>query len=491
MSISLSKKRLCEIVKGAALSSESDDTRISFVGVQFDSREIRGGELFFALDGATTHGHQYVDQVLVSGAALVVVEDGSLFSASPHRDRIVVVPNSLDAFSDLARWWRNELNLPLFAITGSVGKTTVKEIAAHLLLGVGPGAYSKKSFNNHVGLPYTLCGMTREHQWAVVEMGMSHAGEIARITRIAEPNHVGITCIAPAHLENFHSLDEIAAAKFEITQGLRPGGTVVLNHSDACLGRGREVLDPKHRLPVSYFGDDPQCQAQVVGIRSFGLEGIGFTLVLRHGPPGSAQVEERAEVKMEILGTQNAYNAACAALIARLLAPQITVDQISKRLASFVAPAMRMNCRQIAEGRWIIDDSYNANPASMGAFLGVARDLSAAGQKVALVIGDMLEMGHRAEELHKEMSAQVKAASPVAVAAVGPLSKHYLERLEGTTANQAATPSLHTLTPEAAADWVLTQPHSILMVKGSRGIQLDQAVRMINTRLGKAVSGKD
>lgn len=475
MSISLSKTKLCQIVGGEALVPGGTDAKIVFQGVEFDSRAIRGGELFVALKGATTHGHHFVADVLARGAALALVEDPTVFRDSPHSDRIVVVPDTLVAFSRLAQWWRHELNTPLFAITGSVGKTTVKELAAHILLGVGPGTYSKKSYNNHVGVPYTLCTLHRDHQWAVLEMGMNHSGELRHITHVANPDHVGITTIAPAHIECFGSLAAIAAAKFEIIEGMRSGGTVILRQEDPELQAGLLKADPGKSLAVRYFGSSAQCSSRVSKLKSLGFDGISFDLTLTRD-----QKTETASIKMSILGTQNAYNAACAALAATLLKPSITLDLIAARLATFVAPLMRMNSHEFHDGWRLIDDSYNANPASMGAFLDLATDLRMAGQPVTLLVGDMLELGDASERYHREMGIRMAASNPTAVAAVGPLSAYYLEELR----NRAPHIDLfHAKDGASGAQWLLSRSPSVIMVKGSRGIRLDQGVELINTRL--------
>lgn len=494
MTLGLSKLRLCEIVGGSPVVPTDDDARLVFRGVQFDSREVRGGELFVALKGAQQHGHDYISDVLNRGAALALVEDRARFETAPFKNRLVYVSDTLDAFSALGQWWRRELNIPIFAITGSVGKTTVKEMAAHILLGVSPGAYSQKSFNNHVGLPFTLCSMTREHRWAVVEMGMSHAGEISRISRIAEPDHVGITCISYAHIENFSSLSGIADAKFEIVEGLRPGGALVLRGGDQELEAGLRRHGSRANQAVWWVGDGQQCVVQVSDVKSHGFDGLSFNLALRE--PGAlvsakeSKAAEQVRVSMRLLGSQNAYNAGIAAAIARLLVPEISLEVIARRLESFIAPAMRLRTSHYqtktalrnetggaSQDVWVIDDSYNANPASMGAFLGVAGDLARSGHRVGLIMGDMLEMGVRGPELHRMIGDQLTHLSPVVVATVGPLASGYVHGLsEGRGDN-----FLVAETPEAAAEWLIGQECNVFMVKGSRGIQLDRAARMINT----------
>ena len=466
MTLSISKSKLCEVVQGAPLNPSNADQKIVFRGVEFDSRNIRGGELFVALPGEKTHGHSFVPDVLSRGAALALVEDGAPFASHPEADRIVVVSDSLAAFSALASWWRQELNTPLFAVTGSVGKTTVKEIAAHLLLGFGPGGYSLKSYNNHVGVPYSLCKLSPEHQWAIVEMGMNHAGEISHLSRLARPDHVAITTVAPAHIENLGSLSGIAKAKCEIIEGLRSGGQVILPDAGPELASELARIDPAHSLNVVHFGEGQGCAARISELRSLGLEGISFDLELSR-----AGKVERAAVRMTTLGSQNAFNAACAALAACALIPSLSLDFIAARLGTFVAPLMRMNLKQYSDDVSLIDDSYNANPASMGAFLDLAGDLQKSGLPVALVVGDMLELGSFSAHYHDQIGQRLLALRPAAVAAVGPEAKRYLASIGGLF------PAFHAASAEEAAAWIMQQPAIVYMVKASRGIGLDKAVR--------------
>ncbi|RIL08304.1 MAG: UDP-N-acetylmuramoyl-tripeptide--D-alanyl-D-alanine ligase, partial [Proteobacteria bacterium] len=176
MSISLSKEKLIEVLKGASLAGSTPE-KISFAGVEYDSREIKGGELFIALKGGANHGHQFVKQAFERGASICLVEDSQAAKNSEFPERCVVVEDTLKAFWELASYWRNELAIPVLAVTGSVGKTTIKEMTASLLLRREQGVYSLKSHNNQTGVPYTICRAARHHRWAVLEMGMNHAGE--------------------------------------------------------------------------------------------------------------------------------------------------------------------------------------------------------------------------------------------------------------------------------------------------------------------------
>ncbi|MFM1846953.1 MAG: UDP-N-acetylmuramoyl-tripeptide--D-alanyl-D-alanine ligase MurF [Pseudomonadota bacterium] len=470
MALTLTKEKLTEIVGGDVASTSE---KMSFHGVVYDSREIQGGELFVALPGAQAHGHTFLDQAFSRGASLALIEDRRLLTDSPHKDRLVWVPDSLKAFWALAKWWREELNIPVLGVTGSVGKTTVKEIAAAILLKQKRGVYSLKSHNNHVGVPYTICRIDRTHEWAVLEMGMNHAGELRALTAIAQPNVAIITCIGPAHIENFGTLEGIARAKLEIAEGVRPGGKLVLNGDDPVLLKVAQELG-RRGSSTHYFGGSGAPDMLVSGVTPKGLEGLGFTLTAGEGLGGGA-----VGATMSILGRHNAQNGAAAALGVKLLFPEFTLEAIAQGLAAFQAPLMRLSIKILANERRVIDDSYNANPQSMRAALDIGRDLVESGLRVGLVLGDMLELGERSGEYHAEIGRYAAGINPEFCVAVGPLSAAIFSAVQG-----AGIPAFQADSPEAAAHIARKFPFDILIVKASRGTGLDRTVKTLVEREG-------
>jgi len=432
-----------------------------FQGVEFDSRQIQGGELFVALPGQKTRGELFVDEAFKRGAALALVADEKLVAGEPAR--IVLVKDSLQALWKLANWWRRELKVPLVGITGSVGKTTVKEMCAALLLQQGPGIYSLRSHNNHVGVPYTLCRLGREHEWAVVEIGMNHAGEVRALAQIAEPDVAVITAVEPAHIEALGSLEAIARAKLEIVEGLPQGRPLIVGGEYRIL---LEALDSlAGRYAVKRFGTKPGFEACVADVVVLGLTGISFKLGLEG---------ETMTIEMSVLGRQNALNAACAALAAKTLKPALTARQIKVGLESFKAPLMRVNWKERSSGQKIVDDSYNANPASMRALLELARALKWQGNKIGLVLGDMLELGSFAEMYHREIGRQAADLEPHFLISVGQHSAFLLAEAErrGIKTFQAGS-------PEEAASIASGQDFDILLVKASRLVGLDRTVKAL------------
>ncbi|MCB0311446.1 MAG: UDP-N-acetylmuramoyl-tripeptide--D-alanyl-D-alanine ligase, partial [Bdellovibrionales bacterium] len=272
--IAISLETLLKVTGGETLANKE---RLSFRGIEYDSRQIKGGELFVALKGETTHGHQFVRAALDQGAALCLVEEREIFAGQPESSRLVFVPDTLQAFWTLASYWRDKLGTPIAAVTGSVGKTTVKEIAACILLKHSRGAYSRKSFNNQVGVPYSLCALAPEHQWGVLELGMNHPGEIKLLSKIVKPDVAVVTAIAPAHMEFFNSLADIADAKLEILEGLRAGGTLVVNGDDPELVAGLS-RSAESDFDLQRYGQKAGSDLQIKAVNQESEEAIEFAL---------------------------------------------------------------------------------------------------------------------------------------------------------------------------------------------------------------------
>lgn len=396
---------------------------VSLKGVEFDSREIKGGELFVALPGEVTHGNRFVERAFASGAALCLVEDGDTHSLDTsirekYLERVISVKDSLEAFSIIANWWRMKLNTPIIGVTGSVGKTTVKELMAQILSGASDGYWTKKSYNNHVGVPYTLCHLGHEHSWAVVEMGMNHAGELTRLSKISEPDAVMITCIAPVHIEFFKDIHGIADAKLEILNGLRSDGTVILNFDDEILMSGykRALALPtgelsEGRISLLGFGSvSEQSTVTITNLLSHGLRGISFDLHIQ---------ERMFPVNLPLIGAHNALNIAAAVLGAMTLQPAVELERLVSQLPQLKLPDMRLTVHNLSDGRVIIDDSYNANPKSMKAIVDLVQESAEKSKRIGLVLGDMKELGIHAEGAHRELGEIVAQSGVDFLVAVG------------------------------------------------------------------------
>ena len=414
-----------------------------------------------ALPGEKMHGHSFVRGAYERGASLLLVETDAPFDGVDP-ERVVVVPDTLRALGELASWWRGERDIPILAITGSVGKTTTKELAAAILLAHAQGNYSRKSFNNHVGVPLSLLSIGQEAQWAVIEMGMNHAGEIAALTALARPTVAAITAIAPAHLEHLGSLEAIVRAKLEIAEGLSSDGTLIINGDcELLIELAKEVVP--HRRVVT-FGTKEDAALRVIEVSGRGIEGIAVTVEMGGERPEPFVVP--------IMGRHNGLNVAASILGAKTAVPELSWDTIRRGLSRFTPPDMRLRRYVTSSGMVVIDDSYNANPESMRALIAIAQETVEQGRKVGLVLGDMLELGEISEEAHRAVGQAAAAIGPLFVIAVGERSRVLADEAESAGAKVA----WFSLAAEAAAE-IGRFGCDVLFVKASRGTGLEAVVR--------------
>jgi UDP-N-acetylmuramoyl-tripeptide--D-alanyl-D-alanine ligase len=510
MPISLTLDELLKVVDGVSNVSDGvsqlgkDGARqpsICFSGLEFDSRLVRENGLFVALKGDKAHGHDFLDQAFKQSAALALVEDPGLLKNSVHKDKLVLVPDSLKALAKLATDWRERLSTKILAITGSVGKTTVKELSGSVLGQHSKGYYAKKSFNNHIGVPYSLCQISLDDKWAVLELGMNHAGELTALSQIVKPEIAMITAIAPAHFGFFNSIEAIAEAKWEITTGIKQGGTLLLNGDDRVLMR---ILEKKRTqlsarsISVKTVAANTDADLSLVGSRLRGVEGSDYTFsYAKADSKGATKVNlarTQFTIRSKLLGQHTQGNIALALLAAKEISPDLDLQLASKGLEEFNPPSMRLNLFKLADGRALIDDSYNANPGSVLAALTLLGEFKGRGLRVGVVLGDMLELGEHSKRYHLEMGAKATQIGSSFVIAVGNDAKYYLEGAKGqielgkqdqvTQHNSMQSESIsceliHAETPELAAKTAINQKFDLLLVKGSRGLALDRCVELI------------
>ncbi|MEX0731512.1 MAG: UDP-N-acetylmuramoyl-tripeptide--D-alanyl-D-alanine ligase [Aquisalimonadaceae bacterium] len=352
-------------------------------GLATDTRTLQGGELFVALRGPNFDGHDFLDIALQTGAAAVLAE------RAPSSGAALVVRDSRHALGVLARYWRRRMAPQMVAVTGSNGKTTVKQMLASILSCAGSTLATEGNLNNDIGVPLTLARLSPEHRYAVIEMGANHAGEIAWLGELAEPNVAVVTNAGPAHLEGFRSLEGVARAKGELFQLLGPDGVAVINADDPFaplwygLAENRRVMD---------FGTSRTARVNADGVDADSRVAI-------RTPAGSCQVT------LPVPGRHNLMNALAATAAA--VAVGIPLAHVRTGLEAFRPVGGRLQMARSAEGALIINDTYNANPASLSAGVDVLiEQAQGAGQqppcKPWLVLGDMAELGVEAEVLHAE-----------------------------------------------------------------------------------------
>jgi UDP-N-acetylmuramoyl-tripeptide--D-alanyl-D-alanine ligase len=437
-------------------------------GVSIDSRTVGRGELFFAIHGPRHDGHGFVAQSLASGAGAAVVAQSRLseFEAG-IREKLFVVPDTLAALQQLARAIRREWGGRVAAVAGSVGKTTTKEILAALVAARFRTLKTEGNLNNEYGLPLTLAKLDPEHEAAVVELGMSRRGELARLTQIAEPQVGLITRIAIEHLEFFASLDEIALAERELIENLPGRETVaVLNADDPYSAQFAQVAPGK----VVTFGMQARADFRAEAIEDFGAEGSAFTFV---APEGSARL------RLSLVGRHNVANALAALAAA-------SVWGIGAREAAEVLPrmkpaTMRGEVLKFEEGFTVINDSYNSSPAAMASVIDLLANTPGYRRKI-LAAGEMLELGLTSAELHREVGRYAAAKKIDLVVGVQGEAKEIVQA--AITGGMSHNISRFFPDSAAAGDFLarFVQKGDLILVKGSRGVRMERAIDAIRAK---------
>jgi UDP-N-acetylmuramoyl-tripeptide--D-alanyl-D-alanine ligase len=456
----------------AAMRAERAGTLPADVsGISIDSRTLGKGDAFFAINGENRDGHEFVDGALKAGAGLAVV-------ASDQRGRfpdapLLIVPDALEALRDLARAARARMHARVVAVTGSVGKTGTKEALRLALSADGETHASIASYNNHWGVPLSLARCPADAKYAVFEIGMNHAGEITPLTKLVRPHVAIVTGIEPVHLEYFGSLEKIADAKAEIFVGVEPGGAVVLNRDNAQYPRLAAAAKAAHIERLVSFGEQAAADARLLRVSlhadcsTVEAHILGQTVTYKLGAPGRHLVLNSLAVlaAVSLVGA----DLALAALALNNLKPA------SGRGTRTVLTVPGGNAL-------LIDESYNANPASMRAAIALLGQASIGkrGRRVA-VLGDMLELGPTAAELHRALADAIETAGIDLVFCSGPLMRALWEalpsRARGGYAETAAGLEPTVLDAIRAGDAV--------MVKGSLGSKMGPIVRALERQFPK------
>jgi UDP-N-acetylmuramoyl-tripeptide--D-alanyl-D-alanine ligase len=439
------------------------------VGISIDSRTLKPGEAYFAIKGAMHDGHDFVNAALEAGAALAVVEKaqrGKFAGDAP----LLVVEDVLGALVDLARAARARLDAQVIAVTGSVGKTSTKEALLHVLSAQGQTHASVASFNNHWGVPLSLARCPDHARFAVFEIGMNHAGEIGPLVNMVRPHVAIITTVEPVHLEFFSGIEAIADAKAEIFEGVMAGGAVVLNRDNSQFARLAKRAKELNISRVISFGADKNADARLIDLSlhatcsAVHAEILGHEVTYKLGMPGR-------HIAMNSLAVLTASSLAGADLALASLA------------LSQLVPASGRGVRRMLEvpsgEATLIDESYNANPASMAAALSVLGQakIGPRGRRIA-VLGDMLELGTSGAELHRGLNEAIKVNQVDLVYCCGPLMRNLWDALStgkrGGYADNAANLEAQIVAVIRAGD--------VIMIKGSFGSKMKTIVNALEKR---------
>lgn len=444
-------------------------------GFSIDTRSLKAGEAFVALRGDVNDGHDYVGQALERGAALAIVAADKL-TTLPHNGRYLVVSDPLQALHQLAGAARARSHARIVAVTGSVGKTGTKEALRLVLAPSGPTHAALASFNNHIGVPLTLCSMPLQTNFGVFEIGMNHKAEITPLTRLVRPHVAIITTVEAVHLENFADVEAIAEAKAEIFDGLEAGGAALINRDNVHYALLAERARAKGARVV-FFGSHAECDVRLHdAIVSPAGSVVSATLfgqpaTYKIGAPGRHVVQNSLAVlaTVALLGGDLAL---AALTYAKLKAPKGRGERL-------------VFCLPRGGQFTLIDESYNANPASMRAAIALlAAERPKGGGRRMAILGDMLELGSEAPALHAGLTDPLMAAGVDSVFTAGSLMEALHEALpmskRGRHAENAADLELAVLSTP--------QPGDVVMVKGSHGSRVGAIVEAFKTRYALAES---
>ncbi len=420
-----------------------------------DSRKVEKGCLFVPIVGERVDAHKFIPDVMRKGALSVLSEKTLEYADFPY----ILVKSTLQAVKDIAEFYLEQLGIPVVGITGSVGKTSTKEVIAAVLKEKYRTLKTQGNFNNELGLPLTVFRLRDEDEIAVLEMGISEFGEMTRLSRVARPNTCVITNIGTCHLENLGDREGVLMAKTEIFKFMRPGGAIILNGDDDKLSTIKEYEGTK---PV-FFGLDTQREIYADGLVSHGLKGVSCRIHLG---------EEAFEVLVPMPGRHMVYNALAAAAVGRVYG--LTTEEIKRGIESLEAISGRFKMIE-TENFLIVDDCYNANPMSMKASLDVLQD--GAGRRVA-ILGDMGELGENEVSLHEEVGEHAGHCKIEVCICVGELCYHMAEKVRETN------PALTVIYEKDRASLLAklaqyVQKGDTILVKASHFMRFEDVVRAL------------
>ncbi|MCL2851916.1 MAG: UDP-N-acetylmuramoyl-tripeptide--D-alanyl-D-alanine ligase [Defluviitaleaceae bacterium] len=453
----LSIDKVTAAVGGAVI--HDIDIPIVISGVSIDSREDQTGKLFVALTGERADGHDFVQAAFAAGASAALVErDIEPETLSVPSGAIIKVESTRQALKDLAAHYIRTLSVKVVGITGSAGKTTTKDMIASVLSQKYHTLKTEGNFNNEIGLPLTVFRLEPHHEYAVIEMGMNHAGEIDRLSKLAPPDIAVITNIGLAHVENLGSREGIFAAKSEIFNHMKDGAVAVLNGDDDKLQTLRGKLER-----ICYFGTDPDCFVRASDISLDGISSTGCMVKIGDTPS--------FRLSIPLPGRHIALNALAAAAVGHIAG--VSPQDIQRGIGGFTPTKMRMDISGCSYGGGeitVINDCYNASPDSMKAALDI---LANAGGRKVCILGDMMELGDYARQIHIDIAKHACSKDIDMVVLVG-------ERFGwGYEAIKSDCVARYFVDQQASLRYIdeIVRPGDTVLVKAARGMKFEQTVK--------------
>lgn len=445
-------KEIQEMAKGEEIASEYSEIMVE--GVSKDTREDMSGKLYIPIIGENFNGHKFVQQAIVEKGAVASLWQRD--QPEPPTDvNLIFVEDTIEALQHLASSYRDQIGMKVVGITGSNGKTTTKDMVTSLLQTTFNVHKTAGNYNNHIGLPLTILSMKEDTEVAVLEMGMSGRGEIELLSHIAKPDAAIITNIGESHMQELGSREGIAEAKLEIAAGLKPGGKLIINGDEPLLKNKRSELD----CNVITFGinDKNDYVAQDIVLKGNGTQFI---------------IEETAYM-IPVLGAHNVTNALASIVVGEIFG--VNEENRKKGLAKVSLTAMRNEVVETSGGWTVINDAYNASPTSMKAAIDLLGSLTGYSKKIA-VLGDMLELGDQEIPFHQEVGRYVQDKGIDFVLTYGDLGKNIAEGAAAVLGSERV--KSYTDKKILIEDLLkVLQPHDVVIVKGSRGMRLEEVVQ--------------
>lgn len=433
---------------------------LNVAGVSTDTRTLEPGNLFVALTGESFDGHDFTDEAVSKDAAAILVDASKLRRPYPGEAGVLCVQGTLTALGDLAAACRLQFSMPFIAITGSNGKTTTKEMVAHVLSRQGKLVWAKKSFNNFIGVPLTLFEVAPDALAVVLEMGTSAKGELTRLCEIARPQIGVITNVGPTHLDALGSVEGVAAAKAELVYALGKDDVAILNADDEWCRKIAESIP---------------CVCKVITFGTSGSADIIATDVHEDSEGLSFTTNEHVRVELALAGRYNVHNALAAIAVCRRLG--VSMPDIAERLATFAGVPMRMELLGIG-GVTILNDAYNANPVSMAAALEEFRRFRTSGTR-HFVCGDMLELGKNSARLHRELGERIAESN---IDRLWLFGEEVKETRAGVVAAGTPAKTITMSKDYARIEKALLESlgeGDVLLLKGSRGMRLERVLEAL------------
>jgi UDP-N-acetylmuramoyl-tripeptide--D-alanyl-D-alanine ligase len=465
--LSIFLNELVKVTGGEVLNNGKGNQTIAR-GVSIDSRTIKKGNLFVAIPGERFDGHQFVPEVAEKGASLVIISKDKTNQVKQKELKgtpVVLVKDTKKALREIASWHRNKFELPTVAVTGTNGKTTTKDMIAEVLSSKFKVLKSIKSYNNLIGVPLTLFEIDTDTQVLVLELGMSELGEIGILAKTAKPNIGVITNIGPAHLESMQSLEKIAQAKFELLDNMSSSHTSVLNADDEFLAK--RIKEGKERSVSFAIKKDADFKATELTFNDEGY--IGF------------KINGKININLKLLGEHNVYNALAAFAVGTLLG--VEEKKIKQRLERYKPSELRMELVRIGDIK-VINDSYNANPVSMANALKTLKQMKTKGRKIA-VLGDMLELGEKTLDYHRELGRSVVESGIDLLLTVGKFSPSIGQGAKDHGMNPERISAFDN--NEKASSYLLEnlKAGDLVLIKGSRKMRLEEVVLSLKNLYGR------